>query len=506
MRIVGASVAVAAMAVITGVVVHTFGYLNSTKRTEFLICLVALWLLFAATALLLRRAPLRAALMVIVLGSIAIGGAAMAGPPNSSSDSARYAWDGIVQDAGISPYRYAPSDPALASLRPEWLFPTPVVGDDGVFRCQGVRTFAFTQADGSTACTTINRVHVPTIYPPTSELFYALVRGVVPVDAAYWPFQLTGLLLSVGTTLLLIAGLRRRGWDPRWAALWALNPLVASEAITNSHIDVLGALLVLASAFAVASGARWRGGILLGAAIAAKIIPVLAAPAMLRRQPAKIILAAVATFAVLYIPYVATTGVAVLGYLPGYLNEEGYDNGSRFVLLTTFLPGPAALVVAGLLLAAIAVLVIVFSNPERPWVGQVVMIGATLIVASPRYPWYALLLLPFIAMSGRWEWSVVPLVLAVHVVVPQLTMFRWMLLAAVVVIAAISLMRVSRSGGWPSAPTRSRAQGKSQASPVATGSSRRFAHALHDPANSAGSKPARVRATASCAAVTPDPQ
>lgn len=452
MRVVGASLAVAAMAVITGVMVARFGYLDKAKRPEFLICLIALWALFALAFLLLRRASARGALLVILLGSIAIGGAAMAGPPNTSSDSARYAWDGIVQDAGISPYAHAPSDPALASLRPEWLFPTPMVDAVGVSHCPGVRNFAFVDNDGSTACTTINRVHVPTIYPPTSELFYAAVRGVVSVDAAYWPFQLTGLLLSIGTTVLLIVGLRRRGWDARWAALWALNPLVASEAITNSHIDVLGALLALAAAFAVSSGARWRGGILLGAAIAAKIIPVLAAPAMLRKQPAKIILAAVATFAVLYIPYVATTGIAVLGYLPGYLNEEGYDDGSRFVLLTTLLPGPAALVVAALLLAAIAVLVIVFSDPERPWVGQVVMIGATLIIASPRYPWYALLLLPFIAMSGRWEWLTVPLVLSLHVIAPQHATFRWTLLAAIAVIGLVSFLRTRPLAPWRAKP------------------------------------------------------
>jgi hypothetical protein len=448
LRIVGASVAVAAMAAITAVMVGTLGYLTTSKRTAFLICLVALWLLFAAAMVLLRRAPVRAALIVIVLGSLAIGGAAMSGPPNTSSDSARYAWDGIVQDAGISPYAHAPADPALTALRPTWLFPTPIIDASGVATCPGARNFAFIDADGSTACTTINRVHVPTIYPPTSELFFAAVRGVVPVDAAYWPFQLTGLLLSGGITLLLIVGLRRAGWNPRWAALWALSPLVASEAITNSHIDVLGALLALAATFAIASGRRWRGGILIGAAIAAKLIPVLAAPALLRRQPAKIILAAVATFAVLYIPYVATTGFAVLGYLPGYLNEEGYDSGSRFVLLTAFLPGTAALVVAGVLLVVIAVLVIRYSDPERPWVGQVVMIGATLIIASPRYPWYALLLLPFIAMSGRWEWLAVPFVLALHVVAPQHATFRWSLLAAAILIAGVSFLRTRQGGGW----------------------------------------------------------
>jgi hypothetical protein len=447
-RIVAASVVVAAMVAITAITVAGFGYVETSKRTEFLVSLLALWGLFGVAVVVLRRAPIRAALVVIVAGSIALGGAAISGPPDTSSDSARYAWDGIVQDAGISPYAHAPSDPALASLRPSWLFPAPVVGADGANHCPGARNFGFRENDGTISCTTINRVHVPTIYPPTSELFFALVRAAVPVDAAYWPMQLTGLLMSVGITLLLIAGLRRRGWDPRWAGLWALNPLVASEAITNSHIDVLGALLALAATFAVASGARWRGGILLGAAIAAKLIPVLAAPALLRKQGWKVVLTAVATFAVLYLPYVATTGVAVLGYLPGYLNEEGYDSGSRFVLLTALLPGPAALVVAGLLLVGVAVLVIVFSDPQRPWVGQVVMIGATLIIASPRYPWYALLLLPFIAMSGRWEWIAVPFVLALHVIEPQHATFRWTLLAAILLIAVVSFLRARLGDGW----------------------------------------------------------
>src|SRR4051812_14027797 len=222
-RIVGASVAVAGMVTITAVTVPGFGYLETGKRPEFLVALVGMWALFAVAVVVLRRAPLRAAMVVIVAGSLALGGAALAGPPNTSSDSARYAWDGIVQDAGISPYAYAPSDPALVGLRTPWLFPAPVIDAAGVSHCPGVRNFAFHDTDGSIACTTINRVHVPTIYPPTSELLFALVRAAVPVDAAFWPIQATGVLLSIGITLLLITGLRRRGLDPRWAALWALN-------------------------------------------------------------------------------------------------------------------------------------------------------------------------------------------------------------------------------------------------------------------------------------------
>lgn len=447
MKIVLASLVVVVLAAVTAYWVGEYGFLKMTRTAKFEQFLVIVWVLFAAAFLLLRTAPVRQAVVVIVAGSLAIGGAAMIGPPNTSTDSARYAWDGIVQNAGISPYAYTPHDAALTELRPDWLFSTPVPHDDGTLHCP--RTFTIppqhliTDSSGAQVCTAINRADVPTIYPPTSELLFALVRAGVPATVTYWPMQLAGLLMSVGITLLLLVGLRRWGLDPRWAALWALCPMVASEGVTNAHVDQLGVLLALVGVFAVAAGARWRGGILLGAAIAAKLIPVLAVPAVLRRQPLKVIVGAVASFLALYVPYIVTTGtgLGVLGYLPGYLTEEGYDDGSRFVLITFLVKGLAALVVAAVLLLAVAVLVIVFSDPARPWLGQLVMIGATLVIASPRYPWYGLLLIPFVAMSGRWEWMALPFVLALHTYVGAHVVFRETLLAAVVVIVVVTILR-----------------------------------------------------------------
>lgn len=444
--VVAAGVTIGVMAAITAVMVGGFGYIVPATRPVFAVAIGALWLLFAGAFLLLRRVPTRAATVLVLIGSIVVGGAAIAGPPDTSTDSARYAWDGIVQNAGISPYAHVPRSDALASLRPDWLFPQPTTDAAKAPVCELPRTsLTHSAPSGTPVCTAINRPNVPTIYPAGAELLFAAVRAITGPDPAYWPLQLVGLLLMVGTTVLLLLGLRRRGLDPRWAALWALCPLVASEAVTNSHIDAAGALLAVAGAFLVSAGARWRGGIAIGAAMAVKLIPVLAAPALLRRQPWKVVLAAIATFAVLYVPYVLASGVAVLGYLPGYLSEEGYDDGSRLVLLTALLPGPAAIVVAAVLLAAVAVLVIVFTDPARPWLGQVVMIGAALVILSPRYPWYALLLIPFVAVSGRWEWMLVPLALTVRVVDTRTDASRLALLIAVVVIAAVSIVRARRA-------------------------------------------------------------
>jgi hypothetical protein len=442
-----ASVLAAAMAGLTAYSVTALGYFDRAHPTALITCTVGLWVLFTLAILSLRRVPTRPAVALVLIGSALIGGAAMAGPPNTSTDSARYAWDGIVQNAGISPYRYVPVDDALGSLRPDWLFPTPLQNADGTDRCTDPRADpTFSTPSHQPLCSALNRPKVPTIYPAAAELFFAGVRSVTGPSAEYWPLQLTGLLMSLAITAMLIVALRRRNLDPRWAALWGWSPFVATEAITNSHIDILGTLLVLVATLLVSRGLRFRGGIALGAAIAVKLVPVIAAPALLRRQPWKVIAAAIITFAVLYIPYLITTGIAVLGYLPGYLSEEGYNDGSRFIMLSLFVPASASLPVAAVLLLVIAVLVWWKTNPDAPWLGQLVMIGSTLLIASPRYPWYALLLVPFIALSGRWEWFAVPLALTTRMLIPHQDVYQVAIAIAIVVIVALALYRTGSEG------------------------------------------------------------
>jgi hypothetical protein len=414
----------------------------SRDRGQLVLVTSALWLLFGLAWWLLRRVNGRAVVVLILAGSALIGAAAMLGPPNTSTDSARYAWDGIVQNNGISPYAYTPADDRLDSLRPDWLFPAAETSTAGTDVCVGERIArAHKTPSGDLLCSALNRTAVPTIYPPASEIFFAGVRFLTGPGPGYWPLQLAGLLLSLGTTVMLLAGMRRRGLDLHTAALWAWCPLVATEAITNSHVDMLGVIFVVAAVFLVSSKKVWRGGIMLGVAIGTKLIPVLAAPALLRRGGWRMVTASVLTFALLYVPYVLATGIGVLGYLPGYLSEEGYEDGSRFALVSLIAPGASAVLVAGLILAVVAVLVIIKTDQNRPWVGQLVMIGATLLVLSPRYPWYALLLLPFVALSGRWEWLLVPMALTLRLLVPSVPLTRASISIAIVVIVMVSIRR-----------------------------------------------------------------
>ena len=442
--------AVVAATIAWGVV--TLGFYKPGVGHSFQIWTIVCWLLFVGAVVLLRRVPARSATVVVLIGSALIGGAAIAGPPNTSTDSARYAWDGIVQNAGVSPYAHAPNSAATARLKPEWLFPTPTTASDGTQQCTGTRIMT-THEKGSRdlLCTAINRPRVFTIYPAAAELYFAAVRAVVPVGAEYWPLQASGLLISLAITAGLLVLLRRRGLDPRWAALWGWCPLVASEAVTNSHVDLLAAGLGLLATALVATESvsrlrRWGGGAALGAAIAVKLIPVVAAPALLRRKPLPVIAGSIAAFVLLYVPYIISTGPKVLGYLPGYLQEEGVNDGSRFALVYLLVHGTATTVLALLILAAVAVIVWRTSDVDTVWLGQLVMIGAFLFVLSPRYPWYALLLIPFVAMTGRIEWLALALAISIRQFWPYNYVRASTLGVALVLIIVVS---IRRSGpGW----------------------------------------------------------
>lgn len=408
----------------------------------------------SASAVLLCCRRRRATTGLVVAGALLIGSAALVGPPRFSDDSARYAWDGIVSGAGISPYAHPPVAAELSALRPLWLFPPVALGSDGQSACSTAGSRLTRQTpDGAPLCTMINRPEVPTIYPPVAQGWFAAVRAVVPREARWWPMQVAGLFASLGVTAALIAGLRRRGMDDRWAAIWAWSPFVAIEAVGNAHVDSVGVLLALAATLVLAAGGQpasrsggrlrpWVGGVLLGLAAATKLVPLMAAPPLLRRSPARVLAAAAAAVTAVYLPFVLVGGSDVLGYLPTYLVEERYTDGSRFALVAALVPGAAAGWVAVALLAVATGLAWWRADPERPWHAQTLLVGTVLLVVNPLYAWYALTLVPFVALSRRWEWLVVPLALSVNEGIAPRPL---VLGSAAVVVAAASLVRVIRA-------------------------------------------------------------
>ena len=97
----------------------------------------------------------------------------------SSSDAYRYVWDGRVQLAGTSPYRYAPLDDRLAPLRDPLLFPGLGPRDRSGYVTQPVPTDRgeLLSRSSNDPRTRINRPQVPTIYPPVAQAWFTAWRG-----------------------------------------------------------------------------------------------------------------------------------------------------------------------------------------------------------------------------------------------------------------------------------------------------------------------------------------
>ncbi|HEY7489353.1 MAG TPA: glycosyltransferase 87 family protein [Streptosporangiaceae bacterium] len=361
----------------------------------------AAWLVFAVGAWLVRALPVRRAVPLILLGGVCLQLAALSAPPRTSTDAYRYVWDGRVQSAGIDPYRYVPAAPQLAHLR-----------DPGFLWERTSRSWCVTPGrDLVPGCTLINRPTVHTIYPPVAEGYFAAVHVMSPPEARTTPIQGAAAAVAVATGLVLVSGLSRLGRDPRLAVWWAWCPLVALEAGNNAHVDVVAAVLTILALLVLARArSRFRalaGGAVLGLAIAAKLFPVVVAPAVSRRRPAAVACAAAGAIAVVYLPHVLAVGGDVLGYLPGYLKEEGYDSGSRFALIGLVVPRAWAEAGAVAVLAVTAVLVWRTADPDRPWRGALMMAGVLLLVTSPALPWYGLLVIALVALDGRAEWLAV---------------------------------------------------------------------------------------------------
>ena len=343
------------------------------------------WLAFAVAV---WQLPRRRVVPLVLGGAVALQLAAGFAPPRSSDDMYRYVWDGRVQAAGIDPYRYPPAAPELAGQRDPGFLWSP----DGRW------------CTPEAGCTHINRPTVPTIYPPVAEAYFTVVHWLSPPGGRTGPMQFAAALFALATTMLLLFA---RGCDPRAAALWGWCPTIAVEAANNAHVDVLAAFLTALAVLLIARGRSWAGGAVLGLAIATKVTPVLVAPALARRRPVAVGVAALLAVILVYLQHVAVVGPKVLGYLPGYLREEGYAGGRRFALLTLIVPGAWAAPLAVLVLAGVALWVLRTADPDRPsavWEAGVIMVGAALLVSAPGYPWYATLLVVLVAASGRAEW------------------------------------------------------------------------------------------------------
>jgi hypothetical protein len=297
-------------------------------------------------------------------------------PPGADDDIHRYVWDGRLQRLGYNPYLVVPNDPAY-----QWLH-TPETR-------------------------TLNHPDPTSLYPPGAELFF---RAVTSIHESTFALRVAFLVCDVGIVFLLLDVLRRTQQGAHLILAYAWNPLLAIEVAGSGHIDIVGALLLLISAAALAR--RWRtpAAVGLGLAVSVKLLPIILLPLYWKRIRIRDAALAIGIVAVLCSPFL-NHGRLPTGSLGTYVHSFRF-NGPVFAALEQVAPSG--------LIAGIAVLVGIFtalwfrrkSDSACPDAFAWPM-AASLFCAPVVYPWYLLWLLPFARLVSAlplivWTVSILP--------------------------------------------------------------------------------------------------
>ena len=165
-----------------------------------------------------------------------------------STDVYRYAWDGVVQHAGMNPYKYIANDPALFALR---------APNIDLYDNMNRRDYAHT------------------IYPPVAQVIFYLVTWISPTVQ----FMKLAMVLFEGLTLYgLILLLREFGLRREQALLYAWCPLMMWDFGASGHLDSVAMAFIV---FALLFRHRERPvlvGVFLGLAFLTKFYPIVLFP------------------------------------------------------------------------------------------------------------------------------------------------------------------------------------------------------------------------------------
>lgn len=297
-------------------------------------------------------------------------------PPGTDDDIHRYVWDGRLQRLGYNPYVVVPSDPSVKGLH------TPETRN-------------------------LNNPDLPSPYPPGAQLFF---RAVTAIQESTFALKKAFTLCELAIVFVLLDLFRFNRQGMHLVLAFAWNPLLAIEVAGSGHIDIVGALLVVVSAAALARRLRPIAAIGLGLAVAVKFLPIVLLPLYWKRVRIRDGMLAAVLLGLLYVPFL-NHGRIPIGSLGTYVQTFRF-NGPVFAALDKIAP-PQLLI--GLAVFAGLATSFWLRRAEREWSQDAFAwpMAASLLCAPAVFPWYLLWLLPFLTSPSTllimiWTVSIIP--------------------------------------------------------------------------------------------------
>lgn len=279
--------------------------------------------------------------------------------PPLSDDVLRYMWDGHAVIRGDTPYW----PPALTNVE-QWT------------------TFGGSVVKLPDA---IKYPELPTIYPPCSELLFALCSAISGTSMPLWIASWATLVAAGAVAAWILA----RPTERLMIALVATCPILLRHGVVDPHVDLPMGLLVLLSVLLLRRHGDLRAGLLMGFASAIKYAPVVAVPLLLWKLPKQRSLTMAAGLGLALVA--CTAPFLMSGNIVGAIGSFASTFQSNSLLGHTLVTSGMAVPVARIIMAggmAVVGMLVLWRFRREPFRALALASVATLCLSPVAHPWY----------------------------------------------------------------------------------------------------------------------
>lgn len=295
--------------------------------------------------------------------------------PTLSEDYARFIWDGRLLVQGINPFRYLPAELMAGGITPANL------ADPALYR-------------------SLNSPNYYTVYPPVSQLLFALATWLSPdsLPGSVVLLRLFIILADLGTLWLLTKLLKQNGRNPNLALLYGLNPLVILELTGNVHFEAIMLFLLSGAVYCWQKNRYVLSALALALAIATKLLPLITLPLVIAyagwRSGIRYTLFTLAFVGLLFVPFFNLALLLnLMTSIDLYFRKIEF-NASLYYLIREAgywlvgynIPGGAGLWLP--LLTTTGLITLAFARSFPPFVRLLWMLTLYLAMTSTVHPWY----------------------------------------------------------------------------------------------------------------------
>lgn len=311
--------------------------------------------------------------------------------PTLSDDIYRFFWDGCLVLSGHSPYGVLPIDALNLGV----------------------------ESVNEAALSKLNSPDYYTVYPPVSQLYFALSSLLGDVTYAAFILKILFLLTEITGLYFIIKLLKKLNMPLRHLSVVWLSPLILLESYGNVHFELVMCVFLLIAFYAFLRQKMMLSGLFLALSIGVKLLPLMLLPWFLIQSIKEKKWTFPLSFFVfslfIFLPVLLSfQGVSLLQSLDLYFRKFEFNASIYYLLryLGQIISGYNLIAYIGPFLGGLAVIIIlkialmpVFSQVK--YFGYVALLSWTvyLLTTTTVHPWYIIVPLG-LSMFTSWRYPV----------------------------------------------------------------------------------------------------